>query len=101
MNFTGDLFSFEELMREFQDKILFGFLEGIWSLDMIYQGQRPSLDYEENDNHDDRDPQEDDTKVASDDQEHYRRDFFDMLEDVINLSDDFPSILIEQQYSTT
>ena len=27
----------QELEEEFEDKILFGFLEGIWYLDIIYQ----------------------------------------------------------------
>ena len=31
----------EELKQEFKNKVIFGFLEGIWYLDIIYQGQRP------------------------------------------------------------
>ena len=30
----------QELEEEFEDKILFGFLEGIWYLDIIYQASK-------------------------------------------------------------
>lgn len=30
----------QELEEEFEDKILFGFLEGIWYLDIIYQARK-------------------------------------------------------------
>ena len=41
MNYSQDLFSLEDLKREFRSKSIFGFLEGIWYLDIIYQGKRP------------------------------------------------------------
>ena len=37
LHYSGPMFSLEQLMEEFQDKIMFGFLEGIWYLDIIYQ----------------------------------------------------------------
>ena len=33
----------QELEEEFEDKILFGFLEGIWYLDIIYQASKYSF----------------------------------------------------------
>ena len=33
----------QELEEEFEDKILFGFLEGIWYLDIIYQASASGL----------------------------------------------------------
>ena len=73
-------------------------------MDMIYQGQRPvpiipeeitspetaEKDEETNNN---------DTKQNSQDQENYKRDFFAMLEDVINLSSDYPSVLVDPEFS--
>ena len=41
LNCSRDLFTLEELKQEFRNKVIFGFLEGIWYLDIIYQGQRP------------------------------------------------------------
>ena len=86
---------------EFQDRILFGFLEGIWSLDILYQGQRPIPHSCE---------PTPETLVGpdsnpgpkegnSEDQENYKRDFFAMLEDVIELSNDYPSVLIDPEFS--
>ena len=104
LNYSGPIFTLEELKEEFQDRILFGFLEGIWTMDIIYQGQRPvpnipdeitspetaEKDEETNNN---------DTKQNSQDQENYKRDFFAMLEDVINLSSDYPSVLVDPEFS--
>ena len=104
LNYSGPIFTLEELKEEFQDRILFGFLEGIWTMDIIYQGQRPvpnipventsqetaaEKDEESNNN----------TKQNSQDQENYKRDFFAMLEDVINLSSDYPSVLLDPEFS--
>ena len=104
LNYSGPIFTLEELQEEFQDRILFGFLEGIWTLDIIYQGQRPvptipventGLDREDND----EETNNNDTKPNSLDQENYKRDFFAMLEDVIELSSDYPSVLVDPEFS--
>ena len=104
LNYSGPIFTLEELQEEFQDRILFGFLEGIWTLDIIYQGQRPipnipventGLDREDND----EETNNNGTKPNSLDQENYKRDFFAMLEDVIELSSDNPSVLVDPEFS--
>lgn len=96
----------QELEEEFEDKILFGFLEGIWYLDIIYQSQRPTVTEEKKE---EKEADEDKTGFTieelqeaeeirekeeklnvvpmSEDQEHYQRDFFAMLEDVIDIFD--------------
>ena len=105
LNYSGAIFTLEELKEEFQDRILFGFLEGIWSLDIIYQGQRPVPNIptdntsQENENTEDTETSNNDKKLNSEDQENYRRDFFAMLEDVIELSSDYPSVLIDPEFS--
>ena len=94
LNFSGEIFSLAQLQEEFQDRILFGFLEGIWSLDILYQGQRPiptSVEESEDDSQDGPGNRQD--------QENYKRDFFLMLEDVVELSSDFPSVLIDPEFS--
>ena len=94
LNFSGEIFSLAQLQEEFQDRILFGFLEGIWSLDILYQGQRPiPTSVEESED----EPQ--DGPGNRKDQENYKRDFFLMLEDVVELSSDFPSVLIDPEFS--
>ena len=97
LNYSGNIFTLDELREEFQERILFGFLEGIWSLDIIYQGQRPVLAINEN-LHDDE-VSEENNNHASDDQENYKRDFFAMLEDVIEMSSEYPSVLIDPEFS--
>jgi len=104
LNFTGELFTLEELEEEFEDKILFGFLEGIWYLDIIYQSQRPIVIEEEGAREEEdlgkltkeelqeaeeiREKEEKLKNVSlTEDQEHYQRDFFAMLEDVIGIFD--------------
>jgi len=103
LNFAGELFTLEELEEEFEDKILFGFLEGIWYLDIIYQSQRPIVIEEESKREEEdlgltkeeleeaeeiREKEEKLKNVAlTEDQEHYQRDFFAMLEDVIGIFD--------------
>ena len=37
-----------------------------------------------------------DQNTNTEEQENYKRDFFAMLEDVIELSSDYPSVLIDQ-----
>ena len=97
-----------ELKQEFQDRILFGFLEGIWCLDIIYQGQRPSAEIQETDTEDtdqvDQEcveavEKETISNVNTEDEESYKREFFSMLEDVIELSSDFPSVLLDPEFS--
>ena len=101
LNYSGPIFSLAELQDEFQDRILFGFLEGIWSLDILYQGQRPIPDSsaqaqeEAEDGSECSSPQDGNSK----DQENYKRDFFAMLEDVIELSSDYPSVLLDPEFS--
>ena len=97
LNYSGNIFTLDELREEFQERILFGFLEGIWSLDIIYQGQRPVLAINEN-LHDDE-VSEENNNHASDDQENYKRDLFAMLEDVIEMSSEYPSVLIDPEFS--
>lgn len=91
LNLKTNLFTLEELKEEFHKKILFGFIEGIWYLDIIYQGRRPEpyregedCDSQENtelaEEQQEADPEPDET---SGDDISYRRDFFAMLEDVI------------------
>ena len=94
LNFSGEIFSLPQLREEFQDRILFGFLEGIWSLDILYQGQRPIPNSVEESEADSQD-----TPGNRKDQENYKRDFFLMLEDVVELSSDFPSVLIDPEFS--
>ena len=89
------------MQEEFQERILFGFLEGIWSLDIIYQGQRP-IPETDNDSTNDHDAQEEDdnnNKFNNEDQENFKRDFFAMLEDVIELSSEYPSVLVDPEFS--
>ena len=104
LNYSGPIFTLEELKEEFQDRILFGFLEGIWTMDIIYQGQRPvpNIPVENTSQETAAEKDEEsnnDTKQNSQDQENYKRDFFAMLEDVINLSSDYPSVLLDQEFS--
>ena len=104
LNYSGPIFTLEELKEEFQDRILFGFLEGIWTMDIIYQGQRPVPNIpDENTSQEtagkDEETNNNDTKQNSQDQENYKRDFFAMLEDVINLSSDYPSVLVDPEFS--
>ena len=84
---------------------MFGFLEGIWSLDIIYQGQRPVPNESLSDiNEDQTELNEDDevsnnnNKDTNEDKENYKRDFFAMLEDVIELSSEYPSVLIDPEF---
>ena len=103
LNYSGPIFTLEELKEEFQDRILFGFLEGIWTMDIIYQGQRPVPNIPvENMSQETAEKDEEsnnDTKQNSQDQDNYKRDFFAMLEDVINLSSDYPSVLLDPEFS--
>ena len=94
LNFSGDIFSLAQLQEEFQDRILFGFLEGIWSLDILYQGQRPIPNTVE-----ESEDELQDSSGNRKDQENYKRDFFLMLEDVVELSSDFPNVLIDPEFS--
>ena len=104
LNYSGPIFTLEELKEEFQDRILFGFLEGIWTMDIIYQGQRPvpNIPVENTSQETAAEKDEEsnyDKKQNSQDQENYKRDFFAMLEDVINLSSDYPSVLLDPEFS--
>ena len=92
----------EELKEEFQERILFGFLEGIWCLDIIYQGQRPlpSVNIEEEEEQcEDVELKSTEAEEQTKEQENYKRDFFAMLEDVIELSNENPSVLIDPEFS--
>lgn len=91
----------DELKDEFQERILFGFLEGIWSLDIIYQGQRPIPPQPVNEDSEETAEEDCDKEdeAPNEEQEHYKRDFFAMLEDVIELSNDYPSVLIDPEFS--
>ena len=104
LNYSGPIFTLEELKEEFQDRILFGFLEGIWTMDIIYQGQRPvpNIPVENTSQETAAGKDEEsnnDTKQNSQDQNNYKHDFFAMLEDVINLSSDYPSVLLDPEFS--
>ena len=104
LNYSGPIFTLEELKEEFQDRILFGFLEGIWTMDIIYQGQRPvpNIPVENTSQETAAGKDEEsnnDIKQNSQDQNNYKRDFFAMLEDVINLSSDYPSVLLDPEFS--
>ena len=107
-----------ELKEEFENRILFGFLEGIWYLDIIYQGQRPRPETQEEeeteeisvkvevfDTEDEREAMEIKEKEkllneekCSEDQESYKREFFAMLEDVINLGSENPGVYLEPKF---
>ena len=97
LNYNHEIFSLMELKQEFQDRILFGFLEGIWCLDIIYQGQRPVADTLEGDDGLNIDDEYDKIKTNTADQDSYKREFFAMLEDVIELSSESPSILLDPE----
>ena len=88
------------MKQEFQDRILFGFLEGIWTLDIIYRGQRPvpqpNVSTNQEDGCENDEESSNDLNANTEEQENYKRDFFAMLEDVIELSSDYPSVLIDQ-----
>ena len=118
LNYTGYIFSLSELKEEFENRILFGFLEGIWYLDIIYQGQRPRPESQEEeeieeisvkvevfDTEDEREAMEIKEKEkllneekCSEDQESYKREFFAMLEDVINLGSENPGVYLEPKF---
>ena len=73
-------------------------------MDIIYQGQRPVPNIpDENTSQEtagkDEETNNNDTKQKIQDQENYKRDFFAMLEDVINLSSDNPSVLVDPEFS--
>ena len=97
LNYSGEIFSLAELQDEFQERILFGFLEGIWSLDILYQGQRPIPDTSAQTQ---EDPDGSEVHEGnSEDQLNYKRDFLAMLEDVIELSSEYPSVLLDPEFS--
>ena len=88
-------------------------VEGIWSLDIIYQGQRPIPRVEAfpvADNRDEGETEENESgegptmlnseeqTINSEEQENYKREFFAMLEDVIELSSDYPSVLLDPEF---
>ena len=117
LNYTGYIFSLSELKEEFENRILFGFLEGIWYLDIIYQGQRPQPQTQEEENsevkvnvevfgsEDEREAIEMREKERylsennmSEDQENYKREFLAMLEDVINLGGENPGMILEPKF---
>ena len=117
LNYTGYIFSLSELKEEFENRILFGFLEGIWYLDIIYQGQRPQPQAQEEENseikvnvevfgsEDEREAIEISEKERylsennmSEDQENYKREFLAMLEDVINLGGENPGMILEPKF---
>ena len=117
LNYTGYIFSLSELKEEFENRILFGFLEGIWYLDIIYQGQRPHPQAQEEENseikvnvevfgsEDERESIEIREKERylsennmSEDQENYKREFLAMLEDVINLGGENPGMILEPKF---
>ena len=97
---------------------MFGFLEGIWYLDIIYQGQRPRAEVQQEetkeesvqsdngfDTEDEREAFEIKEKEKqfneekiSEDQESYKREFFAMLEDVINLGSENPGVFLEPKF---
>jgi len=117
LNHCGDLFSLEELKQEFNNKVIFGFLEGIWYLDIIYQGQRPepykqsSIDSGDEINTavqmssaDSLEQEEirqkrkllSQTSLINEEVNNYRREFFSMLEDVVKIvGEDLSSIADE------
>ena len=80
-------------------------------MDIIYQGQRPLAEVQEthkdeNGDHDNEQVEEEGinsmkSEIISntEDQESYKREFFAMLEDVIELSSDFPSVLLDPEFS--
>ena len=81
--------------------MLFGFLEGIWYLDIIYQGHRPAPYIQEQEESQcdvkielPEDLQEDteSDRITDDNERCYRRDFFSMLEDVVLLGGGIPDL---------
>ena len=74
-------------------------------MDIIYQGQRPVPNESLSDiNEDQTELTEEDevsnnnNKDKNEDKENYKRDFFAMLEDVIELSSEYPSVLIDPEF---
>ena len=103
LSHTTNLFTLEELKEEFQRKVLFGFLEGIWYLDIIYQGHRPAPYIQEHEASQcdvkielpsdlDLEQETESDRVADDNETCYRRDFFSMLEDVVLLGGGTPDL---------
>ncbi|XP_023334969.1 uncharacterized protein LOC111706347 isoform X3 [Eurytemora carolleeae] len=112
LQWSKQLFSLEDLQAEFRKHLLFGFIEGIWYLDIVYQGDRPGqavvCDDEESMEGEEQDQVETRIRLNSEEeweakelkekekllfqvqetenQENYRNDFFTMLEDVLILS---------------
>jgi len=41
LNVSGEIYSMEELLIEIEDHIIYGFLEGIWYLDIVHHGHVP------------------------------------------------------------
>ena len=73
-------------------------------MDIIYQGQRPvpniTVENTGQETAAEKDEESNnDIKQNSQDQDNYKRDFFAMLEDVINLSSDYPSVLLDPEFS--
>ena len=101
LNHTTNLFTLEDLKEEFQKKVLFGFLEGIWYLDIIYQGNRPAPYIQEQEASQcdvtielppDLEEEAESERIAEENESCYRRDFFSMLEDVVLLGGATPDL---------
>ena len=85
---------------------MFGFLEGIWYLDILYQGHRPAPYTQEDSLCNVKieipiDLEEDIelNRIVDDNESCYRRDFFLMLEDVVLLgggTEDLPKLPFNQ-----
>ena len=82
-------------------------------MDIIYQGQRPIPRVEAclaADTHDEGETEENESgegpamlnseeqTINTEEQENYKREFFAMLEDVIELSSDYPSVLLDPEF---
>ena len=68
-------------------------------MDIIYRGQRPVPQPNVSTNQEDgceNEESSNDQNANTEEQENYKRDFFAMLEDVIELSSDYPRVLIDQ-----
>jgi len=115
LNITEDIFSMEELFIEIENYIIYGFLEGIWYLDIIHHGHVPKTNSaslygsngEEEEDFDDMDDMnctknEDDLEEAemrllqrqldqgqhvteSQEEKDYKAEFFELLDEVLFL----------------
>lgn len=78
LNMSDELFSMEELFIEIEENIIYGFLEGIWYLDILHSGNVPKTGSSNDDEGDDDD---DDDLGPHSDLDDGRQRYLDLLDD--------------------